>query len=768
MHKNIIITIAVFVVLQWQSQVLYAQSSGTDSIIYSYDFEAGQGLWQVSDGLWSVGEDGTLPSYVSRPGRMAGGVLGGDVPASEFDTYLISPPIVLPSINANEELRLGFIHWHDFNRYVSGWVNVRIDSGGGKYGDWEQVSVNYYNNLNLSYWKIASIIISKYKGKRINVGFRLDGWTDYLHSPSGRGWRIDDMRIVKSSFKMNTLPVAWDFDQDWSTETSADSWWDSYGLFCVGRDTLITAPSQPNCAGTNLNISTVPGTGFSVYFASPSVQIPVMAWEDDIIFRFRYYLDVNGYLVGQSVIAEDSGNGNWGPWTLLAQYTNSTQWTRVPITLPASYKGKTVRFGFALLSWTDSLGSAIGKGFYVDDVDLFSTTTHVTAPQLVIPKNSSVAMGTKPTFRWRLVASAFNYRIQVSKNPSFATTLLDSSDIEPTSYTSTKNLSDTAGVYYWRVCATNGLGTSVWSDVWHFNSELTENATAPQLVFPNNGSVAIGTKPTFRWQLVASAFNYRIQVSKNPSFATTLLDSSDIEPTSYTSTKDLSDTASVYYWRVCATNGLGAGVWSDVWHFNSELTENATAPHLVFPNNGSVAIGTKPTFRWQLVASAFNYRIQVSKDSLFATTLLDSSDIEPTSYTSTKDLPDTVSTYYWRVCATNGLGTSVWSNVWHFNSSLTEVKEITALQPKVFSLQQNYPNPFNPSTRISFSLPSKSFVSLKVFDLIGREVATLVSEVLSAGSYAKQWNAIDMPSGIYFYRLQADKFTETKKLILLR
>jgi len=83
-------------------------------------------------------------------------------------------------------------------------------------------------------------------------------------------------------------------------------------------------------------------------------------------------------------------------------------------------------------------------------------------------------------------------------------------------------------------------------------------------------------------------------------------------------------------------------------------------------------------------------------------------------------------------------------------------------------LEQNYPNPFNPSTTIQFTLPSRSFVSLKVFAVIGREVATIVSEELSAGSYSRTWNAANMSSGIYFYRLQAGTFTETKKLILLR
>ncbi|MDZ7406155.1 MAG: T9SS type A sorting domain-containing protein, partial [candidate division KSB1 bacterium] len=85
-----------------------------------------------------------------------------------------------------------------------------------------------------------------------------------------------------------------------------------------------------------------------------------------------------------------------------------------------------------------------------------------------------------------------------------------------------------------------------------------------------------------------------------------------------------------------------------------------------------------------------------------------------------------------------------------------------------FHLEQNYPNPFNPTTTISFSLPLGSFVSLKVFDALGREVSTLVSEELAAGTYVRQWEAAGLPSGVYFYRLQAGSFTETKKLILLR
>ena len=88
--------------------------------------------------------------------------------------------------------------------------------------------------------------------------------------------------------------------------------------------------------------------------------------------------------------------------------------------------------------------------------------------------------------------------------------------------------------------------------------------------------------------------------------------------------------------------------------------------------------------------------------------------------------------------------------------------------PASFVLSQNYPNPFNPITTISFDLPSRVLVSLKVFDLLGKEVSTIVSGELGAGSYFKQWNGSDIPSGVYFYRLQAGSFSETKKLILLK
>jgi photosystem II stability/assembly factor-like uncharacterized protein len=126
-------------------------------------------------------------------------------------------------------------------------------------------------------------------------------------------------------------------------------------------------------------------------------------------------------------------------------------------------------------------------------------------------------------------------------------------------------------------------------------------------------------------------------------------------------------------------------------------------------------------------------------------------------------------------------------SVWKISMSVaTGVRTSGPVYPPDFRLEQNYPNPFNPATNISFNIPSKSFVTLKVFDLLGREVSILINEELSAGVYTHLWIAANISSGIYFYRLsavpsaqrdlvpangrtgQAGVYTETKKLVLLR
>ncbi len=98
----------------------------------------------------------------------------------------------------------------------------------------------------------------------------------------------------------------------------------------------------------------------------------------------------------------------------------------------------------------------------------------------------------------------------------------------------------------------------------------------------------------------------------------------------------------------------------------------------------------------------------------------------------------------------------------------SEIVEVEVSSPKEFILNQNYPNPFNPSTEISFRIPETGEVTLKIFDVLGNEMATLVNEVKLAGKYEIEFNGDSFSSGVYFYSLSAVNYFSTKKMILLK
>lgn len=99
---------------------------------------------------------------------------------------------------------------------------------------------------------------------------------------------------------------------------------------------------------------------------------------------------------------------------------------------------------------------------------------------------------------------------------------------------------------------------------------------------------------------------------------------------------------------------------------------------------------------------------------------------------------------------------------------VTGIEPIISMIPKEYNLYQNYPNPFNPSTKIKYDIPKAGFVSLKIYDITGREVADLVDKELAPAQYEADWNASGFSSGVYFYRLQAADFVKVQRMILLK
>jgi hypothetical protein len=113
---------------------------------------------------------------------------------------------------------------------------------------------------------------------------------------------------------------------------------------------------------------------------------------------------------------------------------------------------------------------------------------------------------------------------------------------------------------------------------------------------------------------------------------------------------------------------------------------------------------------------------------------------------------------------------TVSSSIWRrlLTQVVTDVNDGTSIQPSEFSLAQNYPNPFNPNTKISWQSPVSSWQTLKVYDVLGNEVATLLDEFREAGNYAVDFSAAQLTSGVYFYKLQSGEFISTKKMTLMK
>ncbi|MFA5404149.1 MAG: T9SS type A sorting domain-containing protein [Ignavibacteria bacterium] len=190
-------------------------------------------------------------------------------------------------------------------------------------------------------------------------------------------------------------------------------------------------------------------------------------------------------------------------------------------------------------------------------------------------------------------------------------------------------------------------------------------------------------------------------------------------------------------------------------------------PVLILPPDNATNQLQYVTLLWDSNAYAASFRIQISADSTFSTTYFDSS-VANTPLQMPPGFLQLGTKYFWRVNATNIMGTSEWSGIWDFTIRTIGVKQISSEIPNSFKLLDNYPNPFNPNTIIRFQIKDTRFVSLKVYDLLGKEISILVNEKKSPGIYEVNFNGSNFASGVYFYRIQTGDFMQVKKMLLIK
>jgi endo-1,4-beta-xylanase len=191
-------------------------------------------------------------------------------------------------------------------------------------------------------------------------------------------------------------------------------------------------------------------------------------------------------------------------------------------------------------------------------------------------------------------------------------------------------------------------------------------------------------------------------------------------------------------------------------------------PPVLLSPTGSDAVQRNPLLKWSSSKKATSYRIQVTDVRTFASVKKDTT-VADTTLQLTPLLANTM--YYWRVSAINTNGASDFADFSFFttNDKIVTIEERNDLLSE-FKLMQNYPNPFNPSTNISYQIPSSGYVTLKVYDELGREAMTLVNEYQNAGIHNSQFSIINsqLSSGIYFYTVRAGNYVQTKKMMLIK
>ncbi len=402
------------------------------------------------------------------------------------------------------------------------------------------------------------------------------------------------------------------------------------------------------------------------------------------------------------------------------------------------------------------------------------------------PKENPILYTTKPTLYWYLEGSSLgfdHYRVAWNKGSELsdwttadANHRHDISNVNETYYTFTSDL-DYDGTYYWAVAFNDGSAYSNWS-TGSFTIVGPSTVGVPQLSQPSNGSIVYSTSVNLSWYINGSTTGiqgYELVYSTSDAFVngvTTTVDANNLSSQSYTISN--ATPGATYYWTVKSWYGNSDySNPSSIFHFTVDAGAAPVQPLVGGPNNVTVST-TAPIVSWVLPVqseSQLIYELEVADNPEFNNSRIITSDVPFTQV----DGLNLGNEYYWRARSktVNTGQYSDFSPTAHFTVDQTTAVNEEEVIPKEFSVSQNYPNPFNPSTVIEFALPSNEFVTIKIYDILGREIATLVNKETNAGVHRITWNGKDnngaeVSAGAYIYRITAGKNIVAKKMMLIK
>ncbi len=425
--------------------------------------------------------------------------------------------------------------------------------------------------------------------------------------------------------------------------------------------------------------------------------------------------------------------------------------------------------GSAYSGWsvadTFAIAGGVANGYASLNWPTGNPTVYTTMPTLSWYLEGSPLGITEYEVRWKVGSNSSNWN---SDYTGFTTV----SGVYNTSYTFTVPFTE-GQVIYWAVAASNGSSHSAWAED-HFTIYSGATPGAPVISWPSGNAIVYTVDPQLSWWVNGSTsgiVGYQVVYSYSDVFfpaATTTLYSTD----TWVNASNLVQGAT-YFWKVRAHFGGGSyGAFSAVDTFTVNPGPfNPVTPIVGGPNNVMIST-TSPVLSWVLPVAppaGITYELEVADNQEFTNAMIFQN--LTAARQSLQGLAPNKS-YFWRVRSkmqTEGNSYSFYSTMGRFRTAdgATDIKESVEL-PKEFNISQNYPNPFNPSTMIRFAVPADMNVKLDVYNTLGEKVAELVNGPMTAGTYEVPFNAATLPSGIYFYRIEAGSNVAIRKMILMK
>lgn len=709
------------------------------------------------------------------------------VGATDYDLELSTDGITWNSYSSVTSPHT-FVNWDQLPSGTLYYWRVLVNDGAnaGKYSDtWEFTThlgtltiTTYYaygTSVNLAWLLLPYTANVKY-----DIYYSDDAFVSYTTIPD----------VTNSFYTINGLDAATTYDVIVRAKNNA-------GTVIIAYSTTVsfTTPGLPT------PYLSYP-TGGATTYSNP----PYLYWYTGTLFSGQYQVR---YATDPSV--DGFGTLNHGSATFLAYTSNLFTVFPAPLTAGQTYY------------WQVRVYDGVNYGNWssVESFVVYSSTPTVApVPYPSWPIGGYDYYINPPTFYWYTgtFTTGLYFQVQWDDDSDLDTAPLGTSAWFASNLYYTLGASLTSGTYWWRVRSSidNGLTWSAWSTTESFVIPASINSVS--VAYPTSPvGVEVSTlNPTLSWfAITPPALQYKVRISPYSSTDgngmlnhVTATETGWIGVTS-SAFNSLTFTPSItlfagatYYWQVqsrLAAPPNTESSWSYVASFQTAAGAMAIVPFAVSPIQGQPINSTTALLSWALPSqpsSHYKYDVEYSKNADFSNAIR-INDVDE-KFVKLEGL-DPNTNYYWRVYSkinngshspmmtdgksnmsaysqVNNSSLSVYPAIGSFNtgkSGLTSVEPEHQVIPANFILEQNYPNPFNPSTRINYAIPKDNFVTVKVYDMLGREVNTLVNEYRNAGSYSVVWNGEDnsgqkVASGTYIYRITAGSFVATKKMVLLK